>query len=161
MTTAKLKENRIIKLLRDRGIVFDVFSEPEQEILKSSFIERFVSDRKRESLALNLRRPPIRQRPVDYYRYFEPSRTTDGWDTEKHGPSLLGWLSNKKNLSSCDLVWSEPLIPAFRIQLASMTDSDLFLFVDSYWISLSSGRVVVITRDGDVLLSEAERRNGR
>jgi len=156
----RFNREKIQQLLNDRGIQFEMLSESQSEALLRRFIEEFIEDKKRESVALKLRRSRTKQEPIEYYKYFQASCVRDVTNEVNKGEiHLLDWLSRDRKNSLCYLLWREPWIPVFQITSSSLTNRDLAFFPGIYGVSFETSRAFALTLDADKLLCERRPKN--
>ena len=142
----------MINQLSAAGAKFEVLPVTEGKRIVRLFIDSFIKNEKREMCRLNLARPIIAQKPVDYHKYFLPRNVKDvGEIVSKE--TLVRWLGRGRKWHS-HLFFSEPWIDPIIVDLSSFKDASLSLFLDSYWLNLDTGRLIVLTRDGETILCE-------
>src|SRR5260370_383672 len=111
------KQRRIVMdLLRARAIQFRPLPHDESLPILDHFVNAFVDRRKRESVNLNLRRPRVRQKPIDYHKYFPPDSVKEGFIATRGGKvGLVQWLPGAPPTPYCYLLHSEPWLPPFEV----------------------------------------------
>jgi len=151
-------QKTVQSVLASRRIRFRSLAQSESDSILNQFAELFVTRERQESITLNMRRVRTRRKAVDYHKYFHADCIRDrSAELSSGGSDLVEWLAEGAASESCHLLVSESWVPAFEIELKSLEEHDLFLLSDSYWINLRGQRVVVITRDSDVILCRCAR----
>jgi hypothetical protein len=144
--------NKVVNQLGSTGAKFEVLSVDNGKAVVRQFIDTFIETEKRERCQLNLSRPIIGQKPVDYHKYFLPRYLKDVNEVVRK-ERLLHWLGGARQ-SHCYLFFSEPWIAPMIVDISSLRDADLSLFSDSYLLNFETRRLIVLTRDGEAVLCE-------
>lgn len=144
----RAEKNNIIKdFFVGKNVAYHQLSEEECYDLTVRVLNEYVGDEKRESMMLNLKRSPNRQKVIEYHKYFA---NPGSQRVENYEEDILERVSNNGR-SECFVFWNTPAWGALRFEANTLKDIELSYFSEGYICSLQLDNIVAVTLDNEVL----------